>query len=201
MRVSACHAQAVPRSRPSARRAWQGRRTARRRDMTQMFEMRCREKRHRAQAHQDQASLDQWAGRTHEPDDQGSDRQTLPLRLSRPARKSPRDFIKAYNYGQRLKTLKGLTPLRIHLQSLDFRTKSLRTQSAPSNARTRHLVEAHVAGTTPLQMRDEPSQFLHADGNEVAVSIKATVDRDFDERPRRVRGRTLKAVINSRRYR
>jgi transposase InsO family protein len=29
------------------------------------------------------------------------------------------DFVAAYNYARRLKTLKGLTPLRIHLQDLD----------------------------------------------------------------------------------
>ena len=30
------------------------------------------------------------------------------------------DFVEAYNFGRRLKTLKGLTPLRVHLQNLDF---------------------------------------------------------------------------------
>jgi hypothetical protein len=44
-----------------------------------MFDMLPR-KRHRASAHQDQTSLDQRAGRTHEPNDQGSDGQTLSLR-------------------------------------------------------------------------------------------------------------------------
>lgn len=34
---------------------------------------------HRTSADQDQASLDQWSGRAHEPHDQGSDRPTLPL--------------------------------------------------------------------------------------------------------------------------
>ena len=37
-------------------------------------------KRHRAPAHQDQASLDERSGRTHEPHHQGGHRQTLPLR-------------------------------------------------------------------------------------------------------------------------
>ena len=37
-------------------------------------------KRHRAPAHQDQASMDQRPGREDEPNDQGGHRQTLPLR-------------------------------------------------------------------------------------------------------------------------
>lgn len=39
-----------------------------------------RRERHRAQANQTQASLDEWAGGTDEPDHQGSHRQALPLR-------------------------------------------------------------------------------------------------------------------------
>ena len=44
-----------------------------------------RRTRHRAPAHQDQASLDQWPGRADEPNHQGRDRQTLPLRRPRSA--------------------------------------------------------------------------------------------------------------------
>ena len=47
--------------------------------MTHMFDMRCEENGDRAPAHQDQASMDQWAGRTDEPDDQGGHGQTIPL--------------------------------------------------------------------------------------------------------------------------
>ncbi len=68
-------------------------------------------KRDRTSADQNQASLDQWSGRTHEPDNQGSDRQTLSLRRATGSSKiTSADFIHAYNYGRRLKTLKGLTP-------------------------------------------------------------------------------------------
>jgi transposase InsO family protein len=49
------------------------------------------------------------------------------------------DFINAYNYGRRLKTLKGLTPFRMHKQNLDRRPKSIQTKPAPPNARTKHL--------------------------------------------------------------
>ena len=46
---------------------------------THMFEMRCRGERHRASVHQDQRSLDEWAGREDEPDHQRSDRPALSL--------------------------------------------------------------------------------------------------------------------------
>ena len=78
--------------------------------MTHMFDHALPRKRHRTSADQDQASLDQWPGRAHEPHHQGSDRQTLPLRSTRSARSHLADFINAYNYARRLKTLKGLTP-------------------------------------------------------------------------------------------
>ena len=56
-------------------------RRARRRDiMTHHVRHALPGERHRASAHQNQASLDQWPGRTHEPHDQGSDSQTLSLR-------------------------------------------------------------------------------------------------------------------------
>ena len=75
-----------------------------------IFDRVCRRTWHRAQAHQDQASLDERPGRADEPHDQGSDRQTLPLRRSRQLRSHLADFIAAYNFARRLKTLKGLTP-------------------------------------------------------------------------------------------
>ena len=36
-----------------------------------------------------------------------------------------RDFVDAYNFGRRLKTLKGLTPLRVRLQTMDNRTRTI----------------------------------------------------------------------------
>jgi hypothetical protein len=51
------------------------------------------------------------------------------------------DFINAYNYARRLKTLKGLTPY-LHLQMLDFPARAIQTQSAPANAGTKHLSRA-----------------------------------------------------------
>ena len=78
--------------------------------ITHMFDMRCRRERHRAPPHQDQAPLDQWPGREDEPHHQGSHRQALPLRQPPAARSHLADFISAYNFGRRLKTLNGLTP-------------------------------------------------------------------------------------------
>lgn len=47
----------------------------------------------------------------NEPHDQGRDRQTLPLRRSRPApHPTCQTLMAAYNFARRLKTLGGLTP-------------------------------------------------------------------------------------------
>jgi hypothetical protein len=48
------------------------------------------------------------------------------------------DFITAYNYARRLKTLKGLTPYE-YIQMLDFPARTIQTQSAPANAGTKHV--------------------------------------------------------------
>ncbi len=48
-----------------------------------------------------------------EPDDQGSDRETLSLRQPRSTSTAPRRLCRsAYNFARRLKTLRGLTPTR-----------------------------------------------------------------------------------------
>lgn len=49
------------------------------------------------------------------------------------------DFVSAYNFGRRLKTLTGLNALRIHLQKLDNRARSIHPRSNPSNAGTEQL--------------------------------------------------------------
>ncbi|ABA04554.1 integrase, catalytic region [Nitrobacter winogradskyi Nb-255] len=54
-------------------------------------------------------------------------------------RRHLQDFIKAYNFGRRLKTLKAPHTLRVHLQTMDFRARSIHHRSNPSNAGTEHL--------------------------------------------------------------
>jgi hypothetical protein len=71
---------------------------------------RLREGRDRSSHHQAEAPVDQRPGRANEPHHQGRDRQALPLRRPRSASAPPHDFVSAYNFGRRLKTLKGLTP-------------------------------------------------------------------------------------------
>ena len=44
------------------------------------------------------------------------------------------DFVNAYNFGRRLKTLRGFTPLEFHLQTMDHRTRKIQTQSNRPNA-------------------------------------------------------------------
>jgi oligopeptide/dipeptide ABC transporter ATP-binding protein len=48
------------------------------------------------------------------------------------------DFVSAYNFAKRLKTLKGLTPYE-YMQSLDKTARTIHLQSAPANAGTKHL--------------------------------------------------------------
>jgi hypothetical protein len=48
------------------------------------------------------------------------------------------DFLAAYNFARRLKTLRGLTPY-VHLQDLDKRAATLQARPTPPNAGTKHL--------------------------------------------------------------
>ena len=49
------------------------------------------------------------------------------------------DFVTAYNFARRLKTLKGLTPYEFICKRLDKRARTIHPQSAPPNAGTKHL--------------------------------------------------------------
>jgi hypothetical protein len=49
------------------------------------------------------------------------------------------DFINAYNYARRLKTLKGLTPYEYICKCWTSQPERFKTQSAPANAETKHL--------------------------------------------------------------
>src|SRR3984885_9141237 len=69
-----------------------------------------RPERHRSSADKAQTPVDQWASRKNEPHHQGRDRQPLLLRDPRPAASPPANFVDAYNFARRLKTLRGLTP-------------------------------------------------------------------------------------------
>src|SRR5438270_10584983 len=82
-------------------------------------------------ADQDQASLDQWPGRAHEPDDQGSDRQTVLLRSTRSARRTLGRLHQRLQLRQTAEDPEGPHALRIHLQMLDFPARTIQTQSAP----------------------------------------------------------------------
>lgn len=93
----------------------------------------------RASPDQDQASLDQWSGRTHKPNDQGSNRQTLPLRSTRSARSPPCRLHHRLQLRSAAEDPEGSHTLRIHLQVLDFPTRTIQTQPAPPIAGTKHL--------------------------------------------------------------
>lgn len=49
------------------------------------------------------------------------------------------DFVAAYNFGRRLKRLRGLTPLRVRLQRMGHRAPPLHRKPAPPKAGTKHL--------------------------------------------------------------
>ena len=49
------------------------------------------------------------------------------------------DFVSAYNFGRRLKTLKGLTPYEFICKAWASTARTLHAQSAPANAGTKHL--------------------------------------------------------------
>jgi len=48
------------------------------------------------------------------------------------------DFVAAYNFGRRLKTLRP-HPIRVHLQTLGDRAPAIHAQPTPPNAGTKHL--------------------------------------------------------------
>jgi hypothetical protein len=66
--------------------------------------------RHRTSAHQAKLPLDEWSGRANEQDHQGRHGQTLPLRRQDQLHADLRNFVDAYNFARKLKTLNGLTP-------------------------------------------------------------------------------------------
>ena len=47
-----------------------------------------------------------------------------------------RDFVSAYNFARRLKTLKGLTPYEFVCKAWNFTAPTIQTQPAPENAGT-----------------------------------------------------------------
>src|ERR1700747_3075095 len=64
--------------------------------------------RHRALVHQNQPSLDEWSGRANEPHDQRSYLNQYHYDDHNQLRQHLSDFVDAYNFGQRHKTLKSL---------------------------------------------------------------------------------------------
>jgi hypothetical protein len=60
-----------------------------------------------------------------EPDDQGGNRQTLHYESHEQLRVHLADFMAAYDFARRLKTLSGFTPyaLRIHRHNLDVKVR------------------------------------------------------------------------------
>ena len=67
------------------------------------------------------------------------------------------DFINAYNYGRRLKTLKGLTPYEFIAKTWTKEPEQIQTKSDPSNAGTKHLRRPRAAYRPMSATRAAPS--------------------------------------------
>ena len=70
---------------------------------------------------------------------QGGDCPALSLRQPRPAPPTPRSVPRRLQLHQAAQNLEGAHALRIHLQSLDKRTRSIQTQTYPAHLGTAHL--------------------------------------------------------------
>src|SRR5208282_4475783 len=106
--------------------------------------IRLRPERHRSSADQAQTPLDQRASRKNEPHHQGRDRQTLLLRDPRPAANAPARLRRRLQLRQTPQNPQRPDPIRVHLQSLDFRAEQIQNQPAPANAGTKHLASREL---------------------------------------------------------
>jgi hypothetical protein len=59
------------------------------------------------------------------------------------------DFVAAYNFGRRLKTLKGLTPYEFICKQWTSEPKKVQPQPAPPNARTEHAGDHGLRRSLP----------------------------------------------------
>ncbi len=94
---------------------------------------------HRSSPNPTQLSLDQRPGRADEPNHQGSNRQTLPLRNPRAVASSPRRRHRRLKFRTPVKDLAWSHALRIRLQNLDNRASQTQYRSYPSKSGTKHL--------------------------------------------------------------
>ena len=98
--------------------------------------------RHRAPANQNQAPVDERPGRTNEPDDQGSHRQAVSLRQPPAAPEPSFRFHQCLQLRMAAQDPQGPHSVRIHLQDLDKRARTIHPRSNPSNAGTKQLEQS-----------------------------------------------------------
>ena len=67
-----------------------------------------------------------------------------------------RDFVSAYNFARRLKTLKGLTPYEFVCKAWTSQPQRFQTQPAPANAGTKHLAVVSLARSSRSAGRRGP---------------------------------------------
>ena len=84
-------------------------------------------------------------------------------------------FIDAYNYGRRLKTLKGLTPFEYICKNMDNRARQIYPPTSPSNVGTKKLAdEPHRLRPPPGRWAGKP--ILRGSGSR-AFGIRHLADR------------------------
>src|ERR1700728_3444005 len=98
--------------------------------------------RDRTSTDQAQSSLDQWASRADEPDDRGRDREAVPLRVERPTCPPSRRLRRRLHFCPKAQNPQRPHALRVHLQTMDNRAKTIQPQPAPANAGTKHLTKS-----------------------------------------------------------
>ena len=84
--------------------------------------------------------LDEWAGRTNEPDHQGRHCQTLSLRQPRSAAQPSWRLPFSLQLRSPPQDAQGSHALRVRLQNLDIRAATIQTQSNPSDAGTEQFL-------------------------------------------------------------
>ena len=94
----------------------------------------------RAPADQTEPPMDQRSGRADEPHDQGRHRQALPLRKPRAAPGAPRRLHGSLQLCPQAQDPERPHALRMHLQNLDIRARSIHPRPNPPDAGTEHLV-------------------------------------------------------------
>ena len=96
--------------------------------------------RDRTPADQAKPSVDQWTGRANEQDNQRRNGETVSLRQPRSASRPSQRLPKRLQFCTSAEDTERSHDVRVHLQNLDIRTRSIHPKSDPPDVGTEHLV-------------------------------------------------------------